>query len=127
MTPVFLTDEVVLTIHRDQLELFGGAQGIRDLGLLASALAQPRMTFDREYLHGDRYAMAAAYMFHIIRNHPFVDGNKRTGLIAALVFLGLNGIAVDREQGELYELAIAVAEGRLDKPAMAQALRRLFP
>ena len=127
MSPVFLTDEAVLLIHEEQLTRFGGAQGVRDPGLLASAIAQPQATFGGEYLHPDLYVMAAAYMFHIVRNHAFVDGNKRTGLIAALTFLELNGIASGQEHQDLYDLTMAVAEGKLDKAEIARRLRRLFP
>ena len=116
-----------MLIHDDQLAEFGGAQGLRDPGLLASALAQPQATFGGAYLHRDLHDMAAAYLFHIVRDHPFVDGNKRTGLIAALAFLDLNGVAVDRDAPALYDAAMAVAEGRLDKVPLAAELRRLFP
>ena len=117
----------MLLIHAAQLAEFGGAQGVRDPGLLASALAQPRATFDGQLLHHDLYEMAAAYFYHTVRDHPFVDGNKRTGLIATLVFLDLNGVDVHRERPELYDLTITVAEGRTDKREIATELRRLFP
>jgi len=125
--PVFLTEQAVLIIHEDQLVEFGGAQGVRDPGLLLSAVAQPRATFGGTLLHEDLHGMAAAYLYHIVKNHPFVDGNKRTGLVAALTFLDLNGVAVDRNEPALYDLTIAVAEGRLDKSLIAEQLRRLFP
>jgi death-on-curing protein len=125
--PVFLTEAAVLMIHADQMAAFGGAQGIRDPGLLASALAQPAATFGGDFLHRDLHEMAAAYLFHIVGNHPFVDGNKRTGLIAALVFLDLNGVDVQRERAELYDLTVAVATGRLGIGAVATELGRLFP
>jgi death-on-curing protein len=69
--------------------------------------------------------MAAAYLFHLVQNHPFVDGNKRTGLLSTLVFLALNGIVLDQATPALYDLTVAVADGRLDKPAIAAALRQL--
>jgi len=125
--PLFLTEEAVLFIHQEQIAAFGGAQGVRDPGLLASALAQPRATFGGEYLHKDLHAMAAAYLFHIAQNQAFVDGNKRTGLAAALVFLDLNGIAVEHEAAELFTMTMAVAEGKADKADIAQELARLFP
>ena len=125
--PTFLSEEAVRLIHADQLAEFGGAQGVRDPGLLVSAVAQPRATFDGRFLHQAPYEMAAAYLFHIVRDHPFVDGNKRTGLIAALVFLDLNGVDVDQERAELHDLTVAVAEGRLEKGKIAAELRRLFP
>lgn len=86
MTPVFLTLDEALDIHRDQIQRYGGSSGIRDLGLLQSALAQPQAAFAGQFLHADLIEMAAAYLFHITQNHPFVDGNKRTGTAAALVF-----------------------------------------
>lgn len=125
MSPEFLTLEEVLEIHAVQLERYGGGAGVRDEGLLDSALAQPAATFDGQLVHEDLFAMAAAYLFHIVRNHPFVDGNKRTGLLAALVFLDLNGIAVEHGSEALYELTMAVAEGRMDKGAVAHELRRI--
>lgn len=89
--PAILTLDEVFSIHADQIRRYGGRPGIRDLALLQSALAMPETTFDAEYLHPTISEMAAAYLFHIARNHPFVDGNKRTALMCALVFLGLNG------------------------------------
>ncbi len=88
--PVFLTLDDVLGIHADQIRVYGGASGLRDLELLRSAIAMPETTFDGEYLHPSAFEMAAAYLFHLVRNHPFVDGNKRTALMCAFVFLGLN-------------------------------------
>jgi death-on-curing protein len=120
----FLTVEEVLAIHAEQLARFGGGQGIRDEKGLESALAQPRMTFDGELLHKDVFEMAAAYAFHLSQNHPFLDGNKRTGLVAASVFLDLNGFDLE-ESDDLYDMMIAVAERRLDKPGIAGILRRL--
>jgi death on curing protein len=125
--PVFLTEQAVLLIHEDELAEFGGAQGVRDPGLLASAVAQPRATLGGEFLHHDLHEMAAAYLYHIVKDHPFVDGNKRTGLIAALAFLDLNGVDVAREEPTVYDLTVAVAEGRYDKNYVAEQLRRLFP
>src|SRR6478672_12378043 len=88
----FLTIHNVLELHSEQIKLFGGADGVRDIHLLESALAQAEQIFGGEYLHPDLAAMAAAYLYHIVSNHPFVDGNKRTGLAAAIVFLDLNGM-----------------------------------
>jgi len=121
----FLTLDDVLDLHALQLEKYRGAEGVRDLGLLESAIAQPQATFDGEYVHDDHFLMAAAYLFHIVRNHPFMDGNKRTGLMAALVFLDLNGIVLDRSSDELYNLTMAVAEGRMSKQRVAKKLRQL--
>lgn len=90
--PEFLTVEDVLQIHDEQLSAYGGATGIRDQALLESAVAMPQAFFGEAYLHKDLPHMAAAYAFHIAQNQPFLDGNKRTGLVAALVFLDLNGV-----------------------------------
>jgi death-on-curing protein len=125
--PLFLTDEDVVAIHADQFGEFGGAQGVRDPGLLSSAVAQPCVTFDGEFLHIDLYEMAAAYLYHLAKNHPFVDGNKRTALIAALNFLDLNGVDVGSEAPDLFDLVVGVAAGHVTKIAAAHELRRLFP
>ncbi|HYH98348.1 type II toxin-antitoxin system death-on-curing family toxin [Hyalangium sp.] len=125
MSPDFLTLEEVLKIHPMQLERYGGGEGIRDMALLESALAQPAATFDGQLVHEDLIAMAAAYLFHIVSNHPFVDGNKRTGLLAALVFLDLNGFVFEHGSQALYALTMAIAEGRVDKAYVTTALRRI--
>ena len=87
MEPLFLSLDEVLEIHRQQIELYGGASGVRDLSLLESAIAQPQASLSSEFLHASIPAMAAAYLFHICRNHPFVDGNKRVAASAAITFL----------------------------------------
>jgi len=124
MFPVFLNLNEVLHIHQDQIERYGGESGIRALGLLQSALAMPAAGFGGRFLHNDLFEMAAAYLFHIARNHPFVDGNKRTGAACALVFLDLNGIEIDASEDALVEMVAAVAEGRADKEAIADFFRR---
>ncbi len=88
--PSFLSLDEVLALHADLVARYGGAQGVRDVALLESALAAPRATYGGEFLHGTVPEMAAAYLFHIVRNHPFVDGNERAGLLAAVVFLDVN-------------------------------------
>jgi death on curing protein len=123
--PDFLTVEDVTQIHDEQLAAYGGAAGVRDQGLLESAVATPRASFGEAYLHEDLPHMAAAYAFHIAQNQPFVDGNKRTGLVAALVFLDLNGVTVLDPQERLYDAMIAIAERRLDKDGLAELLREL--
>jgi death-on-curing protein len=123
--PEFLTVEDVLLLHEQQLARYGGGAGVRDASLLASAVAQPQATFGGEFLHRDLFEMAAAYAFHIAENQPFVDGNKRTGLVAALVFLDLNGITVQDREGRLYEAMTALAEHRSDKGGLASLLREL--
>lgn len=125
MSPDFLSLEEVMEIHSMQLERFGGGAGIRDEGLLDSALAQPAASFGGQLVHGDVWEMAAAYLFHVVSNHPFVDGNKRAGLLSALVFLDLNGIALEHGSEALYELTMAVAEGRETKAHVVSELRRI--
>lgn len=125
--PVFLDVEDVLLIHEEQLPRYGGSPGIRDRGLLESAVAMPRATAGGEFAHEDLFAMAAAYAFHIAQNQPFVDGNKRTGLLAALVFLDLNGVGVADPEERLYDAMIAIAERRLDKAGLAALLSDLAP
>ena len=123
--PVFLDIEDVLLIHEEQLARYCGAAGIRDAGLLESAVAVPRASAGGEYTHEDLFAMAAAYAFHIAQNQPFLDGDKRTGLLAAIVFLDLNAIVIADPEGTLYGSMIAVAERRLDKSGLAKALKSL--
>jgi len=124
-SPEFLTLEEVLALHARSLELFGGGVGIRDLGLLESAVAAPQSGFGGQYAHRWPFEMAAAYAFHIAQNQPFVDGNKRAGLGAALLFLELNGIELDDPQGLLYDAMIALAERRMDKTGLARLLEQL--
>ena len=122
--PEFLTLDEVLGIHADQIRAYGGATGLRDLELLRSAIAMPETTFDGDYLHPSVFEMAAAYLFHLARNHPFVDGNKRTALMCAFVFLGLNGERLQADPGELYSLVDGVAAGDVDKAEVSVFLRR---
>ena len=122
---LFLTLAEVIEIHADQIRRYGGQAGLRDLALLESALAQPEASFAGEWLHGDHYAMAAAYAYHLCQNHPFIDGNKRTGLAAALVFLELNGITVLDPRGRLKNAMIRIASDRMSKDDFAKLLTRL--
>ena len=122
---VFLDVDDVIELHASQLELFGGGAGLRDQGLLESAVAQPQASFGGQLAHDGLFAMAAAYLFHLVSNHPFVDGNKRIGLLAALVFLDLNGVSIAHPTEALYELTMGVAEGRIDKAAIAAELERI--
>lgn len=121
----FLSVEDVLELHTMQLARYGGGAGVRERGLLESAVAQPQASFGGEFVHADVFAMAAAYLFHIVQNHPFVDGNKRTGLLAALVFLDLNGITIEHDSPTLYELTFGVAAGRVEKDEVARTLHRV--
>jgi death on curing protein len=121
--PLFLNKGAVLAYHAQQIRLYGGDAGLRDAGLLDSALAQPQNTF----LYGpeaDLYDVAAAYAFHIAKNHPFVDGNKRTALESALGFLSINDVALTAAPDELYEAMIRLTTSQSGKPDFAAFLRR---
>lgn len=122
--PLFLALEEVLAIHADQVERYGGDPRVRDTGLLQSAIAMPSAGSGGEYFHRDLFEMGAAYLFHLCRNHPFVDGNKRVATVAALVFLDLNGVTIEAPQDALTELVLSVAEGRTGKPEISGFLRR---
>ena len=115
----FLSLAEILEIHQDQIARYGGAPGIRDLTLLKSALAMPAATFGENFLHTDIFEMAAAYLFHLVQNHPFIDGNKRVGAISAIVFLALNGYDWDAPPGVLYDFVIALARGERTKAEAA--------
>lgn len=116
MKPLFLSLAEIIEIHNDQITRYGGNAGIRDLGLLKSAMAIPYASFDGHYLHSDLSEMAGAYLYHIIKNHPFVDGNKRTGAVAALVFLEINSIELNCSEGEFENVVWQVAKGNMNKP-----------
>jgi death on curing protein len=122
--PAFLSLEEVLEIHADQIRRYGGDPGIRDLTLLESAIAQPPAGFGNRYLHSDFFEMAAAYLFHMVRNHPFVDGNKRAAAAAALVFLKLNRIDVRLTNAALFKSVLGVAQGKIGKAAVAELFRK---
>jgi death on curing protein len=121
--PLFLGLDEVIAIHADQIERYGGLAGIRDMQLLRSAIAMPGAGFGGDYLHTDIFEMAAAYLFHIIRNHPFVDGNKRTGAVSAVVFLLMNGIELLDDEDSLEEVVLAAAEGKTSKERIAGFFR----
>jgi death-on-curing protein len=116
--PIFLGLDEVNEIHRDQIERYGGHPGIRDI-----ELAMPYAGVGADYLHADIYEMAAAYLFHITRNHPFVDGNKRTGAVAAMVFLLLNGKEVQADEDRFEAMVLSVADGEADKTVVAEFFR----
>lgn len=124
LPPLFLDLEEVLEIHHDLIRRYGGREGIRDLGVLQSALAMPQAGSSTEYYHTDLFEMAAAYLFHIAKNHPFVDGNKRTGIAAAIVFLEMNGVEVRATNDALLRTVLAVAEGTLGKSGIAEFFRK---
>ena len=124
MHPIFLTLDEVLSLHEEQLQLFGGSAGIRQIDLLQSAMGNVEATFGEIFLHETIFEMAAAYLYGICRSHPFVDGNKRTAVVATLTFLGMNDSVVDADEDEFYDLVIGVAEGRVSKAAVAVFLEK---
>jgi death-on-curing protein len=115
--PEWLDIDIVLDVHAEQLALFGGPDGVRDLGLLESALARPRNKF--AYGETDLAALAAAYAFGIARNHPFVDGNKRAAFASIIVFLGLNGIDFDVPSEEATVIILGLAAGEVSEESLA--------
>lgn len=115
----FLTLDEVLAIHAHQIQRYGGRLGLRDRALLESALGMPGATFSGEELHSSVAEKGAAYLFHIVKNHPFVDGNKRVGLACCLVFLRLNGVEIIATDDELVDLVIGVASGTRSKADVA--------
>jgi len=121
----FLTLAEVNEIHADQIKHYGGLSGMRDINLLSSAITMPYASFSGDFLHKDIFEMAAAYAFHICQNHPFIDGNKRTALASALVFLELNGISISGTQDKLYDAMISVSSGKMKKEDFAEILRTL--
>jgi death-on-curing protein len=116
--PEWLDINIVLDFHAEQLALFGGAEGIRDRGLLESALARPV----NKFADGEKNlaVLAAAYSFGIARNHPFIDGNKRTALASIIVFLGLNGIDLDAPQEAATAIMLSLAGGEITEEILAR-------
>ncbi len=115
-----LSKRQILLLHSALIEAFGGSDGVRDDGLLESALAAPFQTFDGEPIYPSVQSKAAQLGFGLIRNHPFVDGNKRIGAHAMLVFLELNGIVLRYEQQELIDIILAVASGETGRQGLLQ-------
>jgi death on curing protein len=116
--PIFLTLDHVLRLHARQIDQFGGSNGVRDNELIESAIAQPQQGFGGEYLHKTLPEMGGAYLFHLTKNHGFIDGNKRIGAAAALTFLEMNGVDTDRiDEDEMEAITLAVADGTAGKNA----------
>ncbi len=125
MPPVsFLSVEAVLEIHRRVIAEFGGDPGLRDRGLLESAVSMPQSRFGGGYLHAGLAEMAAAYHFHLCANHPFIDGNKRVAVTAAEVFLLINGHELTASDDEIEELTLGVAGGKLSKEQVSEFFAR---
>ncbi len=119
MTVRFLGLDEVIALHADQILRYGGMEGIRDLGLLESAVAVPEASFGDTYLHATVPEMAAAYLFHLAQNHPFLDGNKRVASAAMFMFLYLNGSVLSCTEDELVDWTLSVASGATTKAEVA--------
>jgi len=115
----FLTVQDIIRLHDKSIERFGGAPGIRDIGLLESAAAQPSMFLFNKQIHETIFHMAAAYAFHIIKNHAFIDGNKRAGILAALTFLEKNNHIITTDPDTLYQLTLAIAQSEISTNEIA--------
>ena len=113
--PDFLSATDIHDLHQIAIEEAGGSTGLRDPGLLASALAMPQAGFGDQFRHEDLPAMAAAYLYHLVQKHPFVDGNKRVAMLACLTFLDINGYDCTLEEDEWITLVLAVAQGDCSK------------
>ena len=121
--PEFVDIELAIAIHDDLIDTFGGSLGIRDLALLESALAQPQASFFGSLLHEKIEEQAAAYLYHICKNHPFIDGNKRTALGVMEAFLGINGWELNISNQDLENLVLEVANDRLDKSSITEIIK----
>ncbi len=115
----FLDIQEILEIHDSLIDSYGGLFGLRDLGLLASAVEIPKAKISKKFLHPTLFNQAAAYLFHICNNHPFLDGNKRTATASALVFLENNLVALDFHGEELKQLVLLTANGKANKDMLS--------
>jgi death-on-curing protein len=122
-----LTVEIVREIHAEAIGRFGGSDGVRAMALLESAVAAPQASFGGSSPYQDMAEVAAAYLFYLCKNHPFIDGNKRAALGACVVFLRLNGIEPETDGPEWEELTLAVAASEIDREEATQRLRGLMP
>ncbi|MDZ8025837.1 MAG: type II toxin-antitoxin system death-on-curing family toxin [Nostoc sp. SerVER01] len=122
-SPKFIEKQDVLSIHNKQIERYGGLPGIRDEGLLESAISQPQATFGGEFLHPTIFEQAAAYLFHITNNHAFVDGNKRTAFDVMVTFLNLNDYELNMTSKEAEELTIQVSNNEVSKEELIEILK----
>ena len=118
--PIFLTVEQVIDVHRRGIKQHGGSGELRDRGLLESAVATPAARFGGQFLHEGIPAMAAAYLFHLCKTHPFVDGNKRVSITAAEVFIELNDLRLEATDKELERLTLGVADSSISKREATQ-------
>lgn len=124
LSPKFLTFNQVLILHKMQISQFGGIEGVKDEGLLLSALAQPESGLENEYFHKNLFEMSAAYLFHLVKNHAFNDGNKRIAALTASVFLQINGIVVTANEDEFEKLVLDAAQSIVKKEQIADFFRK---
>jgi len=122
--PLFLTVDQILELHQDQIDNYGGSAGVRDMTLVESAAGAPSASFGGQFLHSDIFEMAAALLFALVQNHAFIDGNKRVGTAAALVFLKSNGVEIANREPEFGDLVLRVASSRAKKDEVAQYFRK---
>ena len=123
--PPFLSEAIILRLHKDQLERFGGQDGIRDENSLKSAVAMPQAGLGGQFFRSYPYGMAAAYAFHIAENQPFIDGNKRTALAAALTFLEACDISIEDPTSALFDAMIALGNRQLSKDGLEQLFAKM--
>lgn len=123
MNPKFLTRDQVLSLHRLLIDQFGGSHGVKDENLLLSALAQPESGFEEGYFHKDLFEMATAYLFHLVKDHAFHDGNKRIAALSAAVFLQVNGLTVTADENEFEALILGAAQSLVTKENVADFFR----
>jgi death on curing protein len=123
---IHLTVDIVREIHAEAIKRFGGLEGVRDENLLASAVLTPQSSFGGKSPYADIIEVAAAYLFYLCGNHPFFDGNKRTAMMAAIVFLRLNGIEPPPDRDEWEEFVLDVAASKIDRDATTLRLRKLL-
>lgn len=121
---VWLLEETITSIHQRQISEHGGGVGVRDDGLLTSSLARPQNILAYAQPRPDLAALAAAYAYGIARDHPFVDGNKRTALVAARTFLLLNGVNLEASQDEKYLIFFQLADGTITEEQLAGWIRK---
>lgn len=112
---LYLSLEEILLLQKMEIDRFGGSHGVRDKGLLISAIGQAELFLFDEPVYKHAYEIAAVYVYHIIKNHPFIDGNKRIGVLVAITFLRINNLNIHTNNKELYDLAIDIASSRIDK------------
>ena len=124
--PKFIKTQAAIALHRQQIELNGGNPGLRSLHLLESAMSQPSVTYLGNFLHETIFDKAAAYLFHINKNHPFRDGNKRTSLVVTLLFLKINNYEITTKTKDLEKLTKETAEGIIDKSEISRLLKSYY-